>query len=66
MASVSCILSHVLLLMCLFIVTYHLIATKEGVMKVHGKSTKNGNMDFPWTFSPFSLKCINFEAYLSA
>jgi len=52
--------------MYLSTVTYHFIATKEGVMKVHGKSTKSGNMDFPWTFSPFSLKCINFEVYLSA
>ena len=66
MAPVCCMLFSVLLLKCLYLVDYRFLTTEESMMKVHGKSTKKGNMDFPWTFSSFSLKITKFEAYLFA
>jgi len=66
MASVSCMFFSSLLLTCLYLVSYRFLTTEEGVMKVHGKSTKKGYVDFPWTFSSFSLKTTKFEAYLFA
>jgi len=66
MAPVCCMLFSVLLLKCLYLVDYRFLTTEESVMKVHGKSTKKGKVDFPWTFSSFSLKTTKFEAYLFA